>query len=282
MPTETSGRMVALVTLALFFVQLARPVVVDDAAYLAFARQIAEHPTDPYGFELYWYDAPQPAMEILAPPVFLYSLAAAYKLGGGTLWVLKLALLPWLFLFTRSVDRLLRHLAPEASPTWLWLYLLGPAVLPLWNLMLDMPALTLGLVVIERSFRQTQSLRFQLYSGVILGLALQTKYAAASTVLVLLVLTWQNARWRQFCTILGTGMAVFASWECALYWNYGESHFWGQWARGGPTVGQRFQILERLIPYLGFLCGSLVLLQPQRHLRNLGAALWVVLFLGLW
>src|SRR5437868_3901982 len=81
----------ALVTLA----NAAKPVVVDDTAYLAFARQIAARPLDPYGFELFWYSLPEPAMEILAPPVLPYWLAAGIRLFGEHVVLLKL----WLFPF---------------------------------------------------------------------------------------------------------------------------------------------------------------------------------------
>jgi hypothetical protein len=45
----------------------AKPVLVDDTAYLAFARHLAKNPFEPYGFELFWADRPQPAMEIVLP-----------------------------------------------------------------------------------------------------------------------------------------------------------------------------------------------------------------------
>src|SRR3954465_7083950 len=46
-----------------------KPVTVDDAAYVRYARQIAEPPLDPYGFTILWYQHPQPAHTLLAPPV---------------------------------------------------------------------------------------------------------------------------------------------------------------------------------------------------------------------
>ena len=57
-------------------VNLGKPVLVDDTAYLAFARHIATQPLHPYDFELLWNEQPQPAMTILAPPVVPYWLAA--------------------------------------------------------------------------------------------------------------------------------------------------------------------------------------------------------------
>ena len=58
----------------------AKPVLVDDPVYLHFARHIAQHPLDPYGFILLWYSAPQPAMEVLCPPVLPYWLALGTRL----------------------------------------------------------------------------------------------------------------------------------------------------------------------------------------------------------
>src|SRR5215210_6930590 len=88
-----------------------KPVVVDDTAYLAFARHIAQHPLDPYGFELFWYWVPEPAMEILAPPVVPYWLAAGVALFGEHVVLLKLWLFPFLWLFAWSLRELLRRFA---------------------------------------------------------------------------------------------------------------------------------------------------------------------------
>src|SRR5689334_3376315 len=38
-----------------------KPLHVDDTAYAYYARQIARDPWDPYGFEVFWYQAPVPA-----------------------------------------------------------------------------------------------------------------------------------------------------------------------------------------------------------------------------
>ncbi|MBI4574163.1 MAG: hypothetical protein HY713_12890 [candidate division NC10 bacterium] len=46
-----------------------KPLYIDAAAYYRYAAQIAEHPLDPYGFEVYWSQRPQPAMEVLVPPL---------------------------------------------------------------------------------------------------------------------------------------------------------------------------------------------------------------------
>ena len=82
----------------------AKPVLVDDTAYLTFARQIADHPLDPYGFVIHWYTFPEPAFEVLAPPVVPYWLAAGLRLFGEEIVLLKLWLLPLVWLFAWSVS----------------------------------------------------------------------------------------------------------------------------------------------------------------------------------
>ncbi|MCS7270851.1 MAG: hypothetical protein NZ703_07175, partial [Gemmataceae bacterium] len=66
-----------------------KPVVVDDTAYLLYAQHIAVCPNDPYGFTIFWYTWPQPAFEVLAPPVYLYWLAGGWWLFGDHVALLK-------------------------------------------------------------------------------------------------------------------------------------------------------------------------------------------------
>src|SRR5262245_39241028 len=89
-----------------------KPVAVDDTAYLLLARQIAAHPFDPYGGELFWYAEPLPALHVLAPPVVPYWLAAGMSLFGENVPLLKL----WLFLFPLLLGFAVRSLARQFAP----------------------------------------------------------------------------------------------------------------------------------------------------------------------
>ncbi len=67
-PARRSLEIASLVGVALLFTLLnaPKPLIIDDPAYFYYARHIAEHPTDPYGFEIFWGDLPTPAAQL--PP----------------------------------------------------------------------------------------------------------------------------------------------------------------------------------------------------------------------
>src|SRR5262245_44116129 len=136
---------VALAALLLVLANAGKPLVVDDAAYTYYARQIAAAPADPYGFEIFWYGKPEPAFGVLAPPVLPYWLAASMVLFGDEPVRWKLALFPFALALAASLQSLLARFAAGLEAPLLWMALLSPAVLPFFNLMLDVPSLALAL-----------------------------------------------------------------------------------------------------------------------------------------
>ncbi len=212
-----------IVTLA----NIAKPVVVDDTAYLAFARHIAAHPLDPYGFEIFWYTFPEPAFQVLCPPVIPYWLALGMRVFGEHVWALKLWLFPFLWLGAWAMADLLRRFAKGMETRVLPLLLLSPAVLATVNLMLDIPALALGLAAVTLFARASDrhSWWLAVVAGLLAGLAMQTKYTA---LLVPPAIVWYGLTHRQFRLAAFSAFvafAVFALWELFLLQTYGQSHF---------------------------------------------------------
>ena len=96
-----------------------KPAVVDDTAYLLFARHLSQHPADPYGFEIFWNAAPEPAMNVLMPPVLPYWLGLGIAIFGEHLWLLKLWLFPFALILCRSTAWMVARFAPGCNRTGL-------------------------------------------------------------------------------------------------------------------------------------------------------------------
>ncbi|MBX9580417.1 MAG: glycosyltransferase family 39 protein [Gemmataceae bacterium] len=239
----------------------AEPVVVDDAAYLAFARQVAARPLDPYGFELYWYTTAEPAMGVLCPPVVPYWLGLGMAVFGDRPPLLKLWMFPFVWLLAWALRELLRRFARGTERAALPLLVLSPAVLPTVNLMLDIPAVGLGLAALVLFVRACDrgSWRLAATAGLVAGLAMQAKYTA---LLVPAVLGWYGLTHRRadFAVLAGgVAAALFAGWELLVAAEYGVSHFLfhlaGQRSAGGPVawLGLKWGLLPGLLGGLGLL-----------------------------
>lgn len=237
-----------------------KPVVVDDTAYLLFARHIAAHPFEPYDFKLFWYAEPEPAMQILAPPVLPYWLAIGVDLFGEHLFLLKLWLFPFALIFCHAAGFLLRRFARGTERVGVVLMTLSPAILPLFNFMLDVPAVALGLgglaVFVHGCDRQR--LGWALLAGVLIGLAMQTKYTMATAPVVI---AWYGLLTRNRLAAVVAGIVavgVFAGWEVFLWTTSGESHFLyhardQQSAHEGGWLIAKLDLIHPLLGHLGWL-----------------------------
>jgi hypothetical protein len=191
-PRPASVAWPLLAAAVLTLLNCVKPLHIDDSAYYYYAAHIANHPLDPYGFEVFWYERPQPAHEVLAPPVVPYWWAAAIRLFGDrpVLWKL------WLFPFSLLLSAALYHLFWRFAPGWevplLWAAVLSPTVLPGYNLMLDVPALALGLAALAVFMRacDRDAPRSAAVAGVLAGLALEAKYTALVVPPTLLLYGW--------------------------------------------------------------------------------------------
>lgn len=212
-----------------------KPIHMDDPAYLAFAQQIRREPSRPYGFAMAWDSQWKPAMQILAPPIFLYYLALCLNLSTDP-FIWHLMLFPWVLLLTISLSVIERTVTGSTSCWSIGAFILGPAVLPGMNLMLDLPALALssaGWALTMTSLRQVRFL--SLFSaGLIFGLAFETKYTAVvplvvAIVAVLVVPERIVAFQRRFAGAFLLGLAamiVVLGIEFWIAYQHGVSHFW--------------------------------------------------------
>jgi hypothetical protein len=259
-----------------------KPVAVDDAAYLLLARQIAAHPADPYGGELFWYAKPVPALHILAPPVVPYWLALGIRLFGEQVPILKLWLFPFPLVLCFAVRSLVGRFAPGYGAVAVPAVALSPLVLPLFGMMLDVPALALGLAALAVFVRG--GAWSWIHAGLLAGLAMQTKYSAF---VVPGVLGWYGLTHRRAVPALAAvlvSVLVFAGWEGWLFRRYGESHFLYHVSEStgeefGAKAGRLFSPLVTYCGGLGF--GFCLFALPVAGVKR--GVVWgvVVLTLGL-
>jgi hypothetical protein len=204
-----------------------KPAVVDDTAYLLFARHLSHDPLHPYAFTLFWYDAPQPAMTVLMPPVLPYWLALGISLFGEHLWLLKLWLFPFVSLLAWSVWQILARFAPGQERIGTVLILFSPVVLPLINVMLDIPAVALGLAstvfVMRAQSRGTWGAA--ILAGILGALAGQTKYSLFTLPLVWFAFGVTHRAIGKVLLATMIAVGLFVGWERLLFVSEGVSHF---------------------------------------------------------
>ncbi len=243
-----------LLSLALAYavVNAVKPMTIDDTAYHAYARRVADQPLDPYGFSVYWWSYPEEANEVLAPPLLAYWCAPALRLSDSPV-VWKLALLPFAVLFVFALHALARRFARGLETPLVVMTLLSPTFLPSLNLMLDVPALALGLAALALFARAVDRGSFGLaaLAGLLSGLALETKYTAVVTPAVLLLYALCFGGFRLWLVAAAAAAQVFLGWEFLMSLLYGEAHFFlhARYSSGSSLV--KWHNFRYLIPIIG-------------------------------
>jgi hypothetical protein len=251
----------ALLALALLFTGLNsfKPLTLDDTVYWHYARHIASHPLDPYGFRL---AGAQSANAVLAPPALLYWWAAALRLGGDHPFLWKLALLPFALAFTFSLAALGRRFAPRLELPLTFLVVLSPALLPCLNLMLDVPALALGLTAVVVFLRACDrgAAGGALAAGLLAGVAAQTKYTAFVVPAVFVLHGLLGRRLRLGLLAAAPAVLVFVGWESLTAAAYGHSHFVLALREREAPVVQKLRLVWPLVGTLGVVAPAVALL----------------------
>lgn len=222
-----------------------KPLHMDDPYYCYLAKHVAEAPLDPLGFRITWDDANPPtrsAVHALAPPVFVYWLAAGVRLFPDSPVLWKLWASPFAFLFAGSFFALARRFARPLEAPLTWAAVLSPAVLPSLNLMVDVPASALVLAALVLFLRacDRDSAALALAAGLVAGLAAETKYSGFVAPLAFAGYGLATGRWRLAAAAATLAVAIFLAWEGLVVWRYGESNFIYNAAQRGSTPVQRW------------------------------------------
>lgn len=255
--------MLALVVLAALYTALnvCKPPHIDDTAYYYFARQVATHPLDPYGFSLLWYDEPNRANDILAPPVVPAWWALQAKVFGASVWRAKLGLLPWAVLLVSVLFALFGRFAPGLEMPLTWLTVFSPVLLPSLNFMLDVPALALALAAVCLFLRacDKDSQGLAVVAGLVAGLAAEAKYTGFLAPGAMLLAAATRKRWALWPGAAAAAVQVFVAWEFLTAALYGQSHFLNA-VRNGEGLRDKELLIVPLFDHLGGVLPAVVLL----------------------
>ncbi len=281
-----------LLVLALLFTLLNafKPLCIDDALYYYHAKQISQHPLDPYGFTIFWNDRPEPAIQNLAPVMMQYWWAIAIRLFGDHPFIWKLWLLPYALLLVFSLHSLLRRFASGYEMILTSMVVISPVFLPSFNLMLDVPALALSLFAIVIFLRASErdSPSLAALAGLVAGLAAQTKYngLVAPAVILLHSLIFRKLRLGVLAALIA-GL-FFVSWEGFIFLSAGRSHFLTQSQTYGSVnlLAKYAYLAWPLVTIMGAVAPFLMLiallgLGVRKKTLSLVAALVVLGYLAL-
>jgi hypothetical protein len=218
----------ALLSLAVALLDATKPLHMDDALWVQYARHIAAHPGAPYGFEALYVERRVDANELLgACPVFLYAWAGAIALvGEGSPWAWRLAHAPFLFALALGVALLARRVSARRAPMLVALVVASPAVLPSLNLMLDVPALGLQVLAVALFERACRARRAGLAcaAGLLAGLAVETKYSAVAGPLTMALIGLHRRERRLTALALGWSAVTALGIEGLIAVAHGRSH----------------------------------------------------------
>lgn len=250
------------VAAAMTLMNILKPITADGAVYHLFATHIAASPFDPYGFPVTVLSGSEDANRVLAPAAFLYWWGLAIRLFGQSVIAWKLWLFPICLLLVSSLHALAERFAPGRERFFVVFVALSPAFLPSLNMMLDVPAIALGLFAVHTFIRacDTGSAGKTMVAAAVAAIAAQTKYTGfAAFGAILLYGALHRNGFRAIAAVF-VSLAIFSAWELFLAVRYGDSHFLLALQSAGGSVTDKVRLVQPLFGYLGSVAPAGILL----------------------
>jgi len=262
---------------------LSKAFHIDDTLFLYAARQIRENPLRPYDFSVNWYGTTRGMWGVTKnPPLTSYWLAALGAVWGERERAMHTGFLPFAGLAVLGMFALSKQFVRNPWPPTLALACCPAFLISATNLMADVPMLSMYVWAVvcflrgsQRGHRATLVL-----AGVMVGLALVTKYTAVTIVpLLAAYVVLRKVPVRMWAASLVAAGVIFGLWCLHGIVFYGMPHFGGtlgyQWSKRlieGRFVGQAAACMT----FFGG-CGLVPLFfLPARAWRKMAAACAVI------
>ena len=219
----------ALLTIAALAPFLSKPFNLDDPLFVWAAQHIQSHPANPYGFQVNWFGSTGPMWAaMLNPPLMSYFLAGAAIVFGWSEPGLHSACLIIAVSVVLGTFRLAKNLCGRPFLAALFT-LFSPGLLVCsTTVMCDVAMVTFwvwAVVFWTEGTKQQSHLKLAL-SGVLIGLAILTKFNAVCLIPLLVAFTVIETRtigdWLAFLLI---PIGILGAYEVVTLELYGFPHF---------------------------------------------------------
>jgi 4-amino-4-deoxy-L-arabinose transferase-like glycosyltransferase len=216
--------LLGVVTIACLLPFSNRAFHVDDTLFVMAARQISQHPFDPYGFSVIWNKSSERMADTTKnPPLACYYLAAVSRIGGWSERAFHLAfLVPALALVLgtyRLAERFTRFPLVAALATVLTPGILVSACSVMCDTMME--ALWIWAVILWVEGLQPRRAWYLVGSGFLIAAAALTKYFGVALILLLAAYSFAVLRrggsWLWYLLIPVGALLGYQVWTQALY-----------------------------------------------------------------
>lgn len=239
-----SYALLGVLTLACLLPFSGRAFHVDDTLFIFAARQISEHPLNPYGFSLIWNMSVERMADITKnPPLACYYLAAAGQIAGWSEYALHLAFLVPALALVLGTYRLARHFTGFPLLAALATLLTPGILVSACSVMCDtmMVAFWIWAVILWIEGLEPRKDWYLAGSGALIAASALTKYFGAALIPLLaaysLVRLRRVGHWIWYLLIPVGALVGYELWTRALY---GQGLLSGaaEFARAAREFGQ--------------------------------------------
>jgi len=202
---------------------------IDDAFHLEAAQSISQNPAAPMSGYINWYDNPEPMYTYNQPPLFFFMIAGVSSVFDFGEVPLHLLLSVFTFIALFYFQKTTEILSLKNRNTLLALFAFYPALLFNQNLMVDVPVLSMAIVMLYYLLkaRQTDRTGYYFMAAFFLGIGLLIKYSILPLLVVLVIDIIISKKYKRFLALL-IPVGMLALWS---YWNYkefGSSHLFSR------------------------------------------------------
>lgn len=213
--------LILLIWLIATALNITKPFHIDDAYHLEAAMHLKQNPLEPGSGYINWFDVPEPISNSNQPPLIFYLITIAGSLFSFTEIPLHLLI----SLFTLAAIYLFFQLVRLLKPgnEWFLTMLLGfsPAFLVNQNIMTDIPLLAASLAFAFFSLKaaKTHLMRYAIFAGISLGIALLIKFTSLPLLIVLAIIPffYRKPRYSLVVIIPLIVLSLYSLWNIYEY-----------------------------------------------------------------